>query len=359
MSKENRRILFGIFFGVTLIVAVCFLIMRRKPAAPVEVNSGFKLVMGTFARMLVVAPDKRTAQRCIDAAFEQFRQIEALMSWRKEDSEIAHINRDAYANPVRVSEPTFEVLQKSVEFSRLSGGAFDITVGPLMELWRRAEDANHLPTDAELKQTLSRVGFEKLILDANNMTVRFAVDGMKLDLGGIAKGYAVDKAVEAMQKAGAVGAMVDAGGDIRCFGTPSKGKTYWLIGLQDPDVEIEKGESKIENLIGGGKPLLILKFTDAAVATSGNYRRFVTVGRKKYSHIVDPKSGYSSESLASVTIICPAAIDADALGTAVTVMGEEKGLALIEQMPGTEAILITSAPEFKRIQTSGVEKFIK
>jgi thiamine biosynthesis lipoprotein len=359
MSKEFRRILFGMFFGVTLIVAVCLLITWKKPVVPVEVDSGHRLVMGTFARVLVVAPDKRTAQRCIDAAFEQFRQIEALMSWRKDDSEIAHINRDAYAKPVRVSGPTFEVLQKSVEFSRLSEGAFDITVGPLMELWRRAEDANRLPTDAELKQTLSRVGFEKLILDANNMRVRFAVDGMKLDLGGIAKGYAVDKAVEAMQEAGAVGGIVDAGGDIRCFGTPSKGRTHWLIGLQDPNVEIENGESKIESLIGGSRPLLIFRFTDAAVATSGNYHRFVTVGGKRFSHIVNPKSGYSSESLASVTIICPAATNADALGTAVTVMGKEKGLALIERIPDTEAILITSAPEFKQIRTAGVEKFIK
>jgi thiamine biosynthesis lipoprotein len=318
----------------------------------IEVDSGFRQVMGTFARVLVVAPDKRTAQRCIDAAFEQFQQIEALMSWRKEDSEIARINRDAYANPVKVSEPTFEVLRKSVEFSRLSDGAFDITVGPLMELWQRAEDANRLPTDAELEQALSRVGFKKLILDANNMTVRFATDGMKLDLGGIAKGYAVDKAVEAMRKAGAVGGMVAASGDTRCFGVPSKGKTHWLIGLQDPAIA-EK------DVLATGRPLLVFKLNDTAVSTSGNYRRFVTVEGKRFSHIVDPKSGYSSESLASVTIICPSATDADALATAVTVMGKEKGLALIEQMPDTEALLITSAPEFKQIRTAGVEKFIK
>ena len=104
---------------------------------------------------------------------------------------------------------------------------------------------------------------------------------------------------------------------------------------------------------------MVLKFTDAAVATSGNYRRFVTIGGKRYSHIVDPESGYSSESLASVTIICPTATDADALSTAVTVMGKEKGLAFIERMPDVEAILITPAPEFKQIQTTGVEKFIK
>jgi thiamine biosynthesis lipoprotein len=275
--------------------------------------------MGTFAHVLVVAPDKRTAQKCIDTAFEQFRQIEALMSWRKDDSEIARINRDAYAKPVMVSKPTFEVLRKSVEFSRLSEGAFDITVGPLMELWQRAEDANRLPTNAEIEQTLSRVGFKKLILDANSMTVRFAADGMKLDLGGIAKGYAVDKAVEAMQKAGAVGGIVAASGETRCFGTPSKGKTHWLIGLQDPAIA-EK------DVLAAGRPLLVFKLNDTAISTSGNYRRFVTVGGKRFSHIVNPQNGYSSESLASVTIICPSATDADALATAVTVMGKKKAL---------------------------------
>ena len=248
MSREIRKILFAVFSGVILIVAVYSLTTATKSRPQrIEIDSGFRLVMGTFARVVAVAPDAETAKKCIDAAFGQLRQIEALMSWRKEDSEIARVNRDAYAKPVAVSSPTFEVLQKSVEFSKLSEGAFDITVGPLMELWRCAEDANRVPTDIELKQTLSKVGFEKLILDANDLTVRFAVDGMKLDLGGIAKGYAVDKAVEAMQKAGALAAMVDAGGNIRCFGTPPAGNTHWLVGLQDPmqnRIEIE-----IENLM--------------------------------------------------------------------------------------------------------------
>jgi thiamine biosynthesis lipoprotein len=351
MSRKIRKILLAAFFGAILIVAVCLLIARNKPASPVEIDSGYRLVMGTFARVVAVASDAETAKKSIDAAFEQFRQIEALMSWRKEDSEIARVNRDAYVNPVTVSSPTFEVLQKSVEFSRLSEGAFDITVGPLMELWRSAQDVNRVPTDAELQQVRSKVGFEKLILDANEKTIRFAVDGMKLDLGGIAKGYAVDKAVEAMQASGAIGAMVDAGGNIRCFGTPPKGKTHWLIGLQDPNVTDE--QMKVDRTI------LTLKFTDNAVATSGDYRRFVVVGGRRHSHIIDPATGQSSESLASVTIICPNATDADALATAVTVMGKEKGLAFIERMPDVEAILITPAPEFKQIQTPGVEKFIK
>jgi thiamine biosynthesis lipoprotein len=273
------------------------------------------------------------------------------MSKYKSDSEISELNREGFGRAVKVSKSTYEVLQKSIEFSKLTGGAFDVTVGPLVDLWHSAEDANFIPADAELQQARSRVGYGKLILDANEESIRFTVEGMEVDLGGIAKGYAIDKAVEAMRKGGAVGGMVDIGGEIRCFGSPPAGQNKWRIGLQDPD--------KAKDGFDAGTPLLVLNLTDAAVATSGHYRRFVTIGGKRYSHIVDPESGHSSESLASVTIICPNAIDADALSTAVTVMGKEKGLALIEQTPGVEAILITLAPKFKRIQSSGAAQYIE
>jgi thiamine biosynthesis lipoprotein len=145
--------------------------------------------------------------------------------------------------------------------------------------------------------------------------------------------------------------MVDIGGEIRCFGLPPGGKNKWRIGLQDPD--------KAKGGFDAGTPLMVLNFTDAAVATSGYYRRFVTIGGKRYSHIVNPESGYSSESLASVTIICPSATDADALATAVSVMGAEKGLALVKKIPGAEAILITSEPKREVIKTGGAEEFIE
>jgi thiamine biosynthesis lipoprotein len=357
MSRENRKILFGILLGVILIVVVYFLTIA-KPAT-VEVDSGYREVMGTFARIVAAAADSNTAKGCIEAAFVEIEKVDELMSDYKSDSEISELNRDGFRQAVKVSKSTYEVLQRSVEFSELTGGAFDVTVGPLVDLWHSAQDANSLPTDAELQQACSKVGYDKLILNANETSVRFAVEGMRVDLGGIAKGYALDKAVEAMQKGGAGGAMVDIGGEIRCFGVPH-GKSKWRIGLQDPREKFEIRNPKSEIPIGmSSKPLLVLKLTDAAVATSGHYRRFVTIGGKKYSHIVDPESGHSTESLASVTIICPRATDADALSTAVTVMGKEKGLALIETIPETEVILITSGPKYELIKTRGAEKFIE
>jgi len=346
MDRKNTQIAIGIIVAIGLVLALCF-----WPTGPAEADSGHRLVMGTFARVVVVAPDTKTANRCIEAAFAQIYKVDQLMSDYKDDSEISQVNRDAFKRAVKVSKSTYEVLQKAVQFSKLSGGAFDVTVGPLVQLWRSASEANSVPTDTELQQARSRVGYKKLILDANEMTVRFAVDGMKLDLGGIAKGYAIDKAVEAMKKSGALGAMVDIGGDIRCFGTPSKRKSHWLIGVQDP--------SKARDGLDTGTSSLVLRLKDAAIATSGNYRRFALIKGKKYTHIISRKTAAGAEGLSSVTIIAKRALDADALATAVTVMGAEKGLTLVEKTPQTEAILITSPPEQKFIKTTGAEKYIK
>ena len=174
---------------------------------------------------------------------------------------------------------------------------------------------------------------------------------MRLDLGGIAKGYAIDKAIEAAQRGGALGGMVDIGGDIRCFGSPPEGREQWLIAVQDPNA-IMAGTT-------GGGLLMKLKITDAAVATSGDYQQFVMIEGTRHSHIMNRKTGTSAEGLSSVTIIADNATDADALATSVSVMGAEKGLALIEKLPGTEAILITSGPEYEVTKTSGALKYIK
>lgn len=354
--QQKDRIFIEIIVGLSLITAAVYFFVGVEeesiwPAGRVDIDSGMHVVMGTFARVVAVATDSGTAQKCIEAALAEIEEIDRLMSKYKSDSEISELNRDGFARAVKVSKPTYEVLQRSIEFSKLSNGAFDVTVGPLMDLWHSAEEANTLPTDTELQQVHLKVGYDKLILDANEESIRFAAEGMEVDLGGIAKGYAIDKAVEAIQKAGAIGGMVDIGGDIRCFGSPPRGENRWRIGLQDPE--------KAKDGFDAGTPLLVLNLLNVAVATSGHYRRFVTIGGKRYSHIVDPESGHSNESLTSVTIICPSAADADALATAVSVMGADEGLALIESIPNTEAILITSMPEYKLIKTSGAEKYIE
>jgi len=330
------------------LVAVSFFSCAKKDRA--DADSGYQMIMGTFAHIVAVANDTGTAKECVRAALEEIHKVDDLMSDYKSDSEISRANREAGERAVRLSESTYEVLQRSVEFSQMTGGAFDITIGPLIALFRKAKENKVAPSEQQIALAKSKVGFEKLKLDSENQTVQFSDNGMLLDLGGIAKGYAIDKAIDAAQRCGAIGAMVDIGGDVRCFGLPPQGKDHWLIGLQDPNSAIEG--------IGGGGLMLVLKVTNAAVATSGDYQQFVLIDGKRYSHIMDRRTGTSAEGLSSVTIIADNATDADALATSVSVMGAENGLALIEKLPNTEAILINSQPNYEILKTSGAEKYI-
>ena len=347
MNKRIYQAVISIF--VVLFLAALYFFTR--PRNPVRLDSGYREVMGTFARIIAIAADSKTAEKSIEAAFAEIRKVDELMSDYKSDSQISRINRDGFGQAVPVSQSTFHVLQRSIEFSKLSEGAFDVTIGPVVDLWRSAAEANSVPTPAELRLARSKVGYEKIILDANELTIRLAVDGMRLDLGGIAKGYAIDRAIEAMQQNASTGSMVDIGGDIRCFGTPPKGRDKGLIGLQDPNVAPDD--------ISTANTLLVLNVTDAAIATSGGYRRFALIEGKKYSHIFDTKTACSSDKLTSVTIISKDAITADALATSVSVMGPEKGLALIEKIPQTEAILIPRQYPSQLIKTGGAEKYVK
>ena len=351
-----ERLFMNRIFSRTIVILAClsfvaasFFSCARRGRA--DADSGYQIIMGTFAHIVAVAEDSGTAKECVRAALEEIHKVDDLMSDYKSDSEISRVNRDGAKMAVRVSESTYEVLQRSVEFSEMTGGAFDISVGPLVALFRNAKESKVAPSEEQITLTKSKVGFEKLKLDSKNNTVQFSENGMLLDLGGIAKGYAVDKAIEAAQRCGAIGAMVDIGGDVRCFGLPPIGRDHWLIGLQDPNSDIEG--------ISGGGLRLVLKVTNAAVATSGDYQQFVLIEGKRYSHIIDRRTGTSAEGLSSVTIIADNATDADALATAVSVMGAEKGLDLIEKLPNTEAILITPEPKFEIIKTTGAEKYIK
>ena len=328
-------------------------------------DGGSQEIMGTFNRIIVVAKSARQAKKCIDAGFTEMRRIDSVMSDYKSDSELSKVNREAFAGPVKITPELFWIFQKSIEFSKLSDGQFDITVGPLVDLWHKAAETNQMPDENTIAQTKSRVGYEKLILDVNNMTVKFAVDGMRIDLGAIGKGYAVDKAYEKMLAMGAIAGMVDSGGNIRCFGRPLD-KDAWTVGIQDPRVDMSVS-------------LLVLKLNDMSVATSGDYQRFNVVAGQKMSHIIDTKTAKGAGKLASDTIICKTATDADGLSTTINLLGPDKGLALIESLsvspqgerdlaiggqslaiggPDTECILITPAPEYRIIKSKGVDAYI-
>lgn len=343
--------------GLSVVVGLLVTSIARNPSSEVnpgdrivEVDSGTRMLMGTFARVVAIARSVRTANACIEAAFDVQDRVESLMSYHRADSELNKVNRLADKTPVPVSPMTFEVLRHAIRFSELSEGTFDVTVGPLVDLWRTAGEANEPPTEEALAEARRKVGFRKLILDEKAQTVRFAEKGMRIDLGGIAKGYAVDKAVEAMQNRGALGGMVDLGGNIRCFGRAPRGQRKWRIGIQDPDVAPDDFD--------GMKYLLVLELEDVSVATSGDYRRFTVVQGQKHSHVLDTRSGQGAARLVSDTIIAPDGTTADALSTAVNVLGAEAGLALIDRLPSVEAIVIPGGGPTRLLFSNGARAYI-
>jgi len=301
--------------------------------------------MNTIAKIIAVAPDEQTAQSSINAAFEKVYQFEKLMNRFDPNSQISQVNRLAAKEPVKVDKDLFDILQQSIYYSKLTNGAFDITIGPLVDMWRKCAEANSMPTNQQLTDVKKIIGCDKLLLDANNLSVRFAVEGMKLDLGAIAKGFAADKAQEIMKKSGATGGLIDLGGQIGCFGT-TQDMGKWTIGVRNP--------AKNQN----NQIILKLSLTDMAIATSGNYERFYKIGQHKFSHIFNPETETSAEQISSDTIICTSGTQADALSTAVNVMGAAKGLELVEKLENTEAIIISADNKNKLIKSSGAEKFI-
>ena len=272
-----------------------------------------KLLMGVVARIVVYSPDDYIAKWACSRAFLRIAQIEELMSDYRSDSELMRLCREGHIAPVRVSDDLFLVLQRALEISQRSNGAFDITVGPFVALWRRARQTKQLPSDEELRQARQLVGWEKVTLDPVNRTVKLAIPGMRLDLGGIAKGYAADCALKVLRKFGISRALIELGGDI-VLGDPPPNRKGWRIGILDES----------------GKPEKFLEIANCAVSTSGSTEQFVEIAGRRYAHIVDPRTGLGLTKLILVTVIAKDGITADGLATALCVLGEKEGRKLAE-----------------------------
>jgi len=340
---KNQKIIFAL--AIPAIIFISYLLVNRlNNKGLVQIESPNKIVMNTIARVVAVAPDEKIARLSIDAAFEKIYRVEKLMNRYDPNSQLSQVNRLAAKEPVKVDRELFDILQQSVYYSKLSDGAFDITVGPLVDLWRKCAEANSMPTDEQLAEVKKIIGCDKLLLDANDFSVKFAAEGMKLDLGGIAKGFAADIAAAEMKKAGAIGGLIDLGGQIGCFGTTEK-KGKWIVGVRNP--------AKSED----NKIIARLALSAAAVSTSGNYERFYKIGDKRFSHIFNPATEKSADQLSSVTIIASNGTEADALSTAVSVMGAEKGLELIEKTENTEAVIIKAGGK-DLIKSSGAQQYL-
>jgi thiamine biosynthesis lipoprotein len=277
-----------------------------------------QLHMGVPVRIVAYARTKAGAARACAAAFQEFARLDQIASDYRPTSELMRLCERAGGPPVRVSADLFLLLERSLDLSRRSDGAFDVTVGPYVALWRAARKSGRLPRPEGLREARGRVGWEKLRLDRRARTARLLVSRMRLDLGGIAKGYAGDRALAALRENGIPRALVEAGGDI-VVGDPPPGRPAW-------EIELAGGGS-------GGVPRA-LGLVREAISTSGDTEQFVEIGGRRYSHIIDPRTGLGLTNRIMATVIARDGITSDGLATAVCVLGPERGAALVRSTPG-------------------------
>jgi len=283
-------------------------------------------LMGNRFEISVVAHDEDWAEERIDSAVAEIQRIEKLLTTFTDDSETALINQYAGIAPVAVSEETYRLIERSIRISGFTQGAFDITYGSIdKRFWNFDREMSELPDPAVAKKMVRLINYHKIILNENDKTVFLKEKGMRIGFGGIGKGYAAEMARKLMMAEGVESGVVNASGDLTTWGRQPNGEP-WRIGIVHPDV--------------AHLPFSYLNVTNMAVATSGNYEKFVVINGKKYSHTINPRTGMPVEGIKSVTIISPNAELSDALATPVTIMGVEAGLYLINQLRGIECVII-------------------
>jgi len=283
-------------------------------------------LMGNRFEISVVTTDDDRARERVEEAVEEIRRIERLLTTYSDTSETAAINASAGITPVKVSDETFQLIKRSLEISALTQGAFDITYGSLdKSLWNFDRQMKSLPDLQTAKAMVRLINYRNVILDTAASTVFLREKGMRIGFGGIGKGYAAEQAKDLLIRNGVESGVVNASGDLAAWGLQPDGKP-WTVGIAHPDA--------------ADTPFSFMQISGKAVATSGNYEKFVMINGKKYSHTIDPRTGLPVTGIKSVTIISPNAELSDALATPVTIMGIEAGLYLVNQLPGVECVII-------------------
>jgi thiamine biosynthesis lipoprotein len=301
---------------------------------------GMKL-MGNHFELSVIGADEGWANECIDAGIREIQRIEKLLTTYSEDSETNLINRNAGISPVAVSRETFDIIDRSLRISRLTQGAFDITYGSVdKRLWNFDTHMSSLPAPETAREMVRLINHRNVLLDESETTVFLKEKGMRIGFGGIGKGYAAERAKRVMQELGVDSGIVNASGDLTVWGYQPGGQP-WTIGIVNPN--------------SAGQVFSYLQLVNMAIATSGNYEKYVMIGGKRYSHTINPRTGLPVTGVKSVTILCPNAEIADAMATPVMIMGIRAGLDMINQIKDVEAIIVDDED---RIYTSKNIRFI-
>lgn len=311
---------FGKFFFAAFLVFA--LACCAQPAPPRT-----DMALGTVCSINLF--EKGTEER-YDALFNRLDDIEALMSANLKDSTIGKINAAAGIRPVKSDRETMQVLQTALHFASDSGGRFDPTIGPLVKLWDIGGPKPTVPEPEEINKARSLIDWRRIVINTEESTIFLPAEGMRIDLGAIAKGYAADELATMIRRWGIKRAMIDLGGNIFALGSKTEG-TPWHIGIRNPEQT-------------GGAPVLSLYVSDKSMVTSGIYERFFIENGTHYHHILDPETGSPANSdIFSVSIISPRSIEADALSTTLFLLGIQKGLKYIESIPDTEAVFIDTS----------------
>ncbi|TXN35013.1 FAD:protein FMN transferase [Flagellimonas hymeniacidonis] len=309
-----------------LVCSLFFMLSKGQEPKDVTVKQTLKL-MGTRFEITVIAPNEDIGYINIDEAISEIKRIEKIISSWDDASETSLINKNAGIKPVKVSLELFHLIERAKKISEITDGAFDISYASMDKVWKFDGTMGKAPSEAIIKSSISKIGHDKIILDADKQTVYLAERGMRIGFGAIGKGYAADRAKELLVSKQVKGGIINASGDLTTWGTKATGEK-WLVGIANP--------------LSKEKVFSWLPVVESSVATSGNYEKYIVLNGEKYSHIIDPRSGYPTTGVHSVSVFAKNAELCDALATAVFIMGRDSGIHLINQIDGVEVVVVDS-----------------
>lgn len=298
-------------------------------------------LMGSRFEITVVTQDSLTANSYIDIAIDEIARIEKLISSWDENSQTSRINKFAGIKPVKVDAELFNLIERAIRISKLTDGAFDISYASMDRIWKFDGSMTEMPSEEEINASVTKVGYNNIVLDKLNSTVFLKIKGMRIGFGAIGKGYAADKAKDLLISKGVLSGIINASGDMNTWGKQPNGSA-WKVAITNP--------------LNKNKVFALLPIKNSAVVTSGNYEKYVNFKGKRYTHIIDPRTGYPSSGVISVTIFAPKAELADALATSIFVMGKDIGLNRIDQLPRIECIIIDDKGNITKSKNIEIDK---
>lgn len=321
--------------------AIIFL-FYQLPITSQIVHKRSAFLLGSPFEITLVGKDTTEINNNIDLAISELKRIENLISDWIPTSQVSEINRNAGIKPVVVPSELINLIERSIKISKLTDGAFDITYASMDKIWKFDGSMKSMPTPEEIKKSVEKVGFKNIIIDKGNSSVYLKTKGMKLGFGGIGQGYIADKIKELLVSKGVVSGIINVSGDISTWGRQPNGN-QWLIAIKNP--------------LNKSKVFATFPLEDIAVETSGNYEKFVVFDGKKYSHIIDTRSGYPAQGVSSVTVFAKTTELADALATGIFVMGIDVGINLINQLPGVGCIMVDDNGKIYSSNSIDIKKY--